>query len=127
MLTHGPPHGILDLTSRGDLAGCENLTAAVKRVRPRMHVFGHIHEGRALKKCAWSSDGSHPVVLSEAEHVWDKAAFVDQSADGEGPLKFGEETVFVNAAIMTMQYKPWYVPWVVDLDLPSTADKQALD
>lgn len=92
-----------------------------------MHVFGHIHEGRALKKCAWSSDGLDLVVVSEAEHVWDKAAFVDHSADGEGPLKFGEETVFVNAAIMTVQYKPWYVPWVVDLDLASTTDKQALD
>jgi Icc-related predicted phosphoesterase len=44
LLTHGPPHGILDLTSRGLQVGCEELLAALDRVRPRAHVFGHIHE-----------------------------------------------------------------------------------
>ncbi|MCJ1246322.1 hypothetical protein MMC30_003529 [Trapelia coarctata] len=124
MLTHGPPHGILDFTFSGQSAGCENLMTAVKRVRPRMHVFGHIHEGRDTKRYAWSSNASDPVLVSEAEDAWDKAAFADYSAEGEGPLRFGEETVFVNAAIMTLQYKPWYVPWVVDLDLPSAANSE---
>jgi Icc-related predicted phosphoesterase len=45
LLTHGPPHGILDRTATGDQAGCEALRAAVRRVRPRLHVFGHIHDG----------------------------------------------------------------------------------
>jgi predicted phosphodiesterase len=44
LVTHGPPLGILDRTSRGDEAGCADLLAAVQRVRPRLHVFGHIHE-----------------------------------------------------------------------------------
>lgn len=89
-----------------------------------MHVFGHIHEGRGAKRRAWSGDKSDPVLVSQAEDAWDRAAFVDVSSEGEGPLKFGDETLFVNAAIMTMQYKPWYVPWVVDLDLPSAADQK---
>ncbi|MEM7233839.1 MAG: metallophosphatase domain-containing protein [Planctomycetota bacterium] len=45
LLTHGPPHGIGDLTVAGVHAGCEELTRAVVRVRPRVHIFGHIHEG----------------------------------------------------------------------------------
>jgi len=45
LVTHGPPHGILDRTSRGEDVGCEELRAAVERIRPRLHVFGHIHEG----------------------------------------------------------------------------------
>ncbi|MEZ4309947.1 MAG: hypothetical protein R3F14_18060 [Polyangiaceae bacterium] len=45
LLTHGPPHGVLDLTSGHENAGCEDLRAALDRVRPRLHVFGHIHEG----------------------------------------------------------------------------------
>jgi predicted phosphohydrolase len=45
LLTHGPPLGVLDRTSRGDDVGCADLLAAVQRVRPRLHVFGHIHEG----------------------------------------------------------------------------------
>ncbi|PRP91216.1 Calcineurin-like phosphoesterase superfamily domain protein [Enhygromyxa salina] len=45
LVTHGPPHGILDRTYAGEPVGCEELRAAVARVRPRVHVFGHIHEG----------------------------------------------------------------------------------
>jgi predicted phosphohydrolase len=46
LMTHGPPHGIGDRTAGGELAGCEELRRAVReRVRPRYHVFGHIHEG----------------------------------------------------------------------------------
>lgn len=45
LITHGPPHGILDETPRGDLAGCEELRKRVEIVRPKLHVFGHIHHG----------------------------------------------------------------------------------
>lgn len=49
LITHGPPAGILDRTFRGDEVGCADLLARVWQVRPRLHVFGHIHEaaGRA--------------------------------------------------------------------------------
>lgn len=45
LVTHGPPMGYLDLTFDGEHVGCADLTAAVRRVRPRLHVFGHIHQG----------------------------------------------------------------------------------
>lgn len=45
LVTHGPPQGILDETVSGQQAGCEELLAACERVCPRLHVFGHIHEG----------------------------------------------------------------------------------
>lgn len=45
LITHGPPHGILDRTAYGDLAGCEELIKKVKEIRPQAHIFGHIHEG----------------------------------------------------------------------------------
>lgn len=44
LITHGPPHGILDETARGERAGCEDLARELHRVQPRLHVFGHIHE-----------------------------------------------------------------------------------
>lgn len=44
LVTHGPPQGILDRTNRGDLAGCRDLLDRVLEVKPRLHVFGHIHE-----------------------------------------------------------------------------------
>lgn len=46
LITHGPPHKILDKTIEGVDAGCEMLVEAIKRVKPKIHVFGHIHEAR---------------------------------------------------------------------------------
>lgn len=44
LITHGPPFGILDRCFDGTHAGCRELATAVRRIRPRLHVFGHIHE-----------------------------------------------------------------------------------
>lgn len=44
LVTHGPPYGILDVAPGSSLhEGCPELLEAVKRVSPRLHVFGHIH------------------------------------------------------------------------------------
>lgn len=44
VITHGPPYGILDLVPRGELVGCPHLLAELTtRVRPKLHVCGHIH------------------------------------------------------------------------------------
>jgi hypothetical protein len=46
LITHGLPLGILDkIASSGEHLGCEELTATVQRVRPMLHIFGHIHSG----------------------------------------------------------------------------------
>lgn len=48
LLTHGPPYGIRDLTFHGELVGCADLNRHVWVQRPRLHVFGHIHEAYGL-------------------------------------------------------------------------------
>ena len=45
LITHSPPQYILDLTNNNERAGCEELANAVKQIKPKFHVFGHIHEG----------------------------------------------------------------------------------
>ncbi len=45
LITHGPPAGHGDMTARGEPAGCADLLARIGEVRPRFHLFGHIHEG----------------------------------------------------------------------------------
>jgi Icc-related predicted phosphoesterase len=45
LITHGPPAGILDRTIDGRDVGCADLLDIVRVVRPKLHVFGHIHEG----------------------------------------------------------------------------------
>jgi Icc-related predicted phosphoesterase len=44
LVTHSPPYGILDKVD-SDSVGCSELLSALESARPRVHVFGHIHEG----------------------------------------------------------------------------------
>lgn len=44
LITHGPPAGILDRTSRGMRVGDRKLLDRVEALKPRVHCFGHIHE-----------------------------------------------------------------------------------
>ena len=50
LITHGPPHGTLDQVRGGLHLGCEDLAARVAAVRPRLHVFGHIHDGFGVRR-----------------------------------------------------------------------------
>ena len=118
MLTHGPPLGILDRAKQGDNVGCEFLLQAVKRCRPRLHCFGHIHEGWGAERYDWSRNTSEPVRTQQALVLENRCAQVNIAQDSERPLKFGDETIFVNGAIMNVNYSPRNAPWVVDLDLP---------
>lgn len=47
LITHGPPYGILDRIYSGERpsVGCEELLAVVENIAPKIHAFGHIHEG----------------------------------------------------------------------------------
>jgi Icc-related predicted phosphoesterase len=55
LVTHGPPLGRGDECNHGNhRAGCEDLLDEVQsRVKPLIHVFGHVHEGYGV-----SSDGT---------------------------------------------------------------------
>jgi len=48
LVTHGPPAGNGDKATVGGLyasrAGCADLAKRVRAVRPRVHLFGHIHQ-----------------------------------------------------------------------------------
>lgn len=46
LVTHGPPRGLGDMTDDSRSVGCDDLLEKVRRVEPRVHAFGHVHEGR---------------------------------------------------------------------------------
>lgn len=152
VMTHGPPLGILDATRIDTRAGCPHLLRAVARARPRLHCFGHIHEGAGAALVRWEegqggggNDGGRvdeqpaggdaraemvAVIASGDQHhpdggIWPIAlrapdAVADAAAGVEGnsfAFEAGKETLFVNAAIMTVGYQPLQSPWLVDLDL----------
>lgn len=46
LVTHGPAFGKLDYVAYdGKNVGCEDLLFKVQEIKPKIHVFGHIHEG----------------------------------------------------------------------------------
>ena len=77
LITHGPPHGILDRTKYGQHVGCELLRQRVDEIKPRLHCFGHIHEGYGQEQ--------------------------------------RKDTLFVNASILNIWYRPTNKPVVIDL------------
>ena len=50
LITHGPPFGHCDVTPSGNLnVGCEMLRVRVDEIKPKIHVFGHVHSGYGYK------------------------------------------------------------------------------
>jgi hypothetical protein len=106
LITHGPPLGILDLASSGYRCGCPNLLEAIKnRVKPRLHIFGHIHEHygkRYILFYVFHFYASIYVFLFCLLHI---GTFFDG------------QTLFINASSCNLNYRPNNSPIVVDLPL----------
>lgn len=93
LVTHGPPHGILDRNFMRKDCGCELLTARVAEVEPRVHVFGHIHEAAGILAAPDSSAG----IQSKGDRSW------------------GVRTTFANVSAVNLFYRPVHAPCVFDL------------
>jgi hypothetical protein len=89
LVTHGPPQRVLDdvasyrfgnadldLSDDDRYAGCADLRERVRVVRPRVHLFGHIHtqrgtlvdhdDGVVFVNCT-TSEGEHPPVVIDVD------------------------------------------------------------
>ena len=62
LITHGPPYGVLDSNPNEypGPAGDRELREAVIRVKPKLHVFGHVHAGYGIRQ------GRHTVFVNAA-------------------------------------------------------------
>lgn len=133
IVTHGPPFGILDsVVGTGprmkSSVGCKHLLRAVERCKPRLHAFGHIHEGWGAQRMKWATDGKEikdeltSIEVDRADVVDKRGAYIDISSSGSSELQWGLETLFVNASIMDVRYNPRNAPWIIDLELPKTSE-----
>lgn len=50
LITHGPPFGILDRSVKGEHIGGKDILPYLEKIKPRFHIFGHIHEGYGMIK-----------------------------------------------------------------------------
>jgi len=94
LMTHGPPHGILDqIAGVGDHLGSVALRERVFKVKPRLHVHGHIHS--AINP----TDLSYP----------DPKVMEIKIDDGD------EKITFANVSVLDEDYKIAYKPFRMEL------------
>ncbi len=49
LISHRPPYGIFDFDD-GNNFGCVDLLQAVQKIRPKYHLFGHVHKDYGIEK-----------------------------------------------------------------------------
>ena len=135
VMTHGPPKGIRDYCDGGNV-GCPSLLQAMKRVRPMIHCFGHVHEGSGIEVVDWwaleKKEAREREALKKSAGVQRKNDAVQKGIEvewTENPYpgcyewrrgkqwRKGETTLAVNASIMDGAYQPTNAPWRIKVDL----------
>lgn len=80
IVTHGPPKGILDITTNFDseleFCGCANLRKAIFKIKPKLCCFGHIHDKEDCKN-------SGIKLISNLNTVFSNATMISDGADAE--------------------------------------------
>jgi hypothetical protein len=86
LVTHGPPYGYGDRCIDGFRAGCQDLSTEIdRRIHPRLHVFGHIHE--------------------------DVGVWMPRDDDGDSAPK--HRTTYVNACTCDLRYQANHKPIII--------------
>ena len=67
IISHCPPHGARDLAISGARIGSPGLAEAIRRVRPKLVVCGHVHEDSGIKVLA--HEGGNTLVVNCAKSV----------------------------------------------------------
>lgn len=111
LMTHGPAYGRLDRTSRDEFAGCKTVAETVRRTKPKVHCFGHIHEGYGAQLVTWTKPDERLEQAHRNEHQ-DDIRWIDAK-----DLTPSEQTLSINAAMLDDKNECGNAPWVVDLQL----------
>ena len=99
LVTHGPPLGFGDQNKRNIRCGCVELLHSVQqRIKPKYHIYGHIHEGKQTDK--------------------NEISIKTITFTGYG-LRSDGETCFVNAATCNAHKDPCNPAIVFDMDIPA--------
>ena len=108
VLTHTPPKFHCDESKDRGAAGCEVLRQTLWRVRPRLAICGHVHEGRGAERILWDLDAQNVQYKELATGYWTdpgldnkKQSLLDLSArrsapvywTGDGPAPVEERSI----------------------------------
>lgn len=130
VMTHGPPKGVLDWCPDGHV-GCENSYQAVRRAKPIIHCFGHVHGGYGTEVMDWTQPRPKEKALRKNEAIHrqfeeeEDEAFENPYPDPiGGRYEKGNRTLAVNTAIHTGPNTPENLPWLVTVELPKSSSNQ---
>ena len=94
VITHTPPKYHCDESKDRGAAGCEALRQTLWRVRPRLAVCGHVHEGRGVERVLWDLTSPNVKYKEEDTFYWtdpghdnNKQCLFDLSIRGGNPLE----------------------------------------
>lgn len=118
LVTHNPPKYHLDLPG-GAALGDEHLLEEVRRVKPRLHVFGHVHAGRsdALSRMR---DGQEHVRWDGSEKLF--AKIMGEESSNWAILRFLDFAGWITLAYFVLVLGPLSIlsEIVLDREVPST-------
>ncbi|RFU28072.1 hypothetical protein B7463_g8276, partial [Scytalidium lignicola] len=142
MVTHTPPKYHCDM-KEGQSMGCEALRCTLERIKPRLAICGHVHEGRGAESIRWDLAASDSEANQPPVRLWTdpgrdnkKISLVNlttrsnniRDSKDEGSFLSSSqglhaETCVVNCAIMASSWPhkggvKHNKPIVVDINLP---------
>lgn len=114
VVTHGPPREFLDGV-RDHPCGCASLVREVRRVKPQVHVFGHIHEGHGTGVMVHSDAASAGASarVGKVPGIIETAGIVARSLAARLSASGGRVTRLVNAASVDVWGQLREPPYVV--------------
>ncbi len=84
LITHGPPKGILDLSENRNYVleqvGDSALLKQIEKLKPKLHIFGHIHDFKTCKNAG---------ILKIGDTTFINAAVVEDGRFAFGPVNNG--------------------------------------
>ncbi len=76
LITHTPPKGILDLSYNREnileTCGCSSLMKQCLKIKPKLHLFGHIHNNKDLINAGQLKLSNYPTIFSNGSVVTDR-------------------------------------------------------
>lgn len=109
LVSHSPSRFHLDVDGFGD----DNLLAEVRRVKPKLHVFGHVHEGYGLDILVWDKfQHCYEDICRGKQGLWSLATMVYILLTSRiWPQYFGKTTVAINPSAVgglrdSIQHRP---------------------
>ena len=94
VLTHTPPKYHCDESRKSGSEGCEILRQTLWRVRPKLAVCGHVHDGRGAERILWDLTSPNLKYKEDTVGYWTdpdpngkKQCLLDLTAKGLAPLR----------------------------------------